>query len=61
MNRERIAWIAVILFLIVVIDMQRQAMGQLIGIIEDKNVYIDAGCHGRYQGTEYPPFRNTGD
>lgn len=30
-------------------------------VIRDKNIYIDAGCHGRYQGAEYPPLRSTGD
>jgi hypothetical protein len=30
----------------------RQVRDELIELNHDKSVYIDAGCRGRYQGTE---------
>lgn len=31
---------------------QRATINALIDLNHDKSVYIDAGCQGRYQGTE---------
>ena len=33
----------------------RQAVHHLRQVVHDQQVYIDAGCHGRYEGEEVQP------
>jgi hypothetical protein len=33
-------------------ERQHQVINELIELNYDKSLYIDSGCHGRYQGTE---------
>jgi hypothetical protein len=47
-----ICWLLVTCVLTWRVFEQRKTINALIELNHDKSVYIDAGCHGRYQGAE---------
>jgi hypothetical protein len=47
-------YLVILVFLLCIIAMalESREITHLKAVIADKNVYIDAGCHGRYEGQE---------